>query len=505
PHVDGTFGDDGWYTSDVDVSWSVVDEESAITGSSGCGAVTQSTDSAGTTYTCTATSAGGTASESVTVKRDATAPTIDCGTADGTWHASNVSIPCTAGGGVSGLADPAQAAFSLVTSVAFGEETNNAATDSIVVSDGAGNSSTAGPIAGNMIDRKAPSVSCGSADLAWHGDEVTVACTASDGGSGLASGADASFTLTTSVGEDAENAAASTGTRRVEDAVGNFSTAGPVSDNKVDRKAPVVSCGSDDGSWHNANVTITCTATDDGSGLADPADASFTLSTTVPDGAETDSASTDSHTVLDLMGNQVTVGPITGIKVDRKVPAISCGSADGVWHSDNVSIGCSAEDEGSGLADGADTAFSLSTTVPAGSETNDASTGSHDVSDVAGNVATAGPIGGNMVDRLAPAVLCEDADGAWHDDNVSLSCTADDGGSGLASSANEAFSLSTDVAAGLEDDNATTDSRLVADAVGNSDTAGPIAGNKVDRKAPVVSCGSDDGSWHNANVTITCT
>jgi hypothetical protein len=75
PNVSGTLGNNGWYTSDVTVSWGVSDPDSPISSSSGCATTTITTDTAGTTLTCTATSAGGTSSESVTIKRDATAPT----------------------------------------------------------------------------------------------------------------------------------------------------------------------------------------------------------------------------------------------------------------------------------------------------------------------------------------------------------------------------------------------------------------------------------------------
>lgn len=76
PNILGTVGNNGWYTSDVAVSWTVADGESAITSSSGCGPTTISSDTAGVALTCTATSAGGTSTESVTIKRDATAPMI---------------------------------------------------------------------------------------------------------------------------------------------------------------------------------------------------------------------------------------------------------------------------------------------------------------------------------------------------------------------------------------------------------------------------------------------
>ncbi len=76
PSMNGTLGNNGWYVSNVVVSWTVSDPDSAISSSTGCSPITISADSAGTTLTCTATSAGGTSSESVTIKRDATAPTL---------------------------------------------------------------------------------------------------------------------------------------------------------------------------------------------------------------------------------------------------------------------------------------------------------------------------------------------------------------------------------------------------------------------------------------------
>jgi CubicO group peptidase (beta-lactamase class C family) len=76
PTVNGVLGNNGWYVSNVSVGWSVVDPNSEITGTSGCGAtvVHSDTSPSGQTITCTATSLGGTASESVTIRRDVTAP-----------------------------------------------------------------------------------------------------------------------------------------------------------------------------------------------------------------------------------------------------------------------------------------------------------------------------------------------------------------------------------------------------------------------------------------------
>ena len=77
PVVAGTLGENGWYTTNVNVTWSVVDAESAISASTGCGPSSVTADNTGVTFTCSATSAGGDASRSVTIRRDANGPTLD--------------------------------------------------------------------------------------------------------------------------------------------------------------------------------------------------------------------------------------------------------------------------------------------------------------------------------------------------------------------------------------------------------------------------------------------
>jgi hypothetical protein len=417
---------------------------------------------------------------------DTQAPVINCTVPNpAVWYSDNVTVPCTASDAGSGLANSADASFSLSTNVSAGTETPTAGTGNRQVCDNLNNCATAGPYS-FRVDRKAPVISCGAADGTWHAANISIGCTASDAGSGLANAGDASFSLSTSVAVGSETNNASTDSKSVVDVAGNSANAGPIGGNMIDRKAPVVSCGSSDGVWHAANVSISCSASDGGSGLANAADASFNLSTSVAAGTETSTASTGSRNVLDNVGNSATGGPVTGNMIDRKAPLVSCNAADGSWHADDVSIGCTASDGGSGLANAGDGSFNLTTSVTAGEETNDASTGSKLVADAVGNSATAGPVAGNKVDKKAPAVSCGSADTDWHATNISISCSASDGGSGLQDPADGSFALMTSVAAGNETNNAATGSKMVPDAVGNSVTAGPIVGNRIDRKAPVV-------------------
>jgi hypothetical protein len=77
PKIAGTLGNNGWYRSDVIVSWTVSDPESGIKSSSGCATSTITTDTAATTLTCSATNGGGLSSSvAATLKIDKTPPAI---------------------------------------------------------------------------------------------------------------------------------------------------------------------------------------------------------------------------------------------------------------------------------------------------------------------------------------------------------------------------------------------------------------------------------------------
>lgn len=99
PQVDGPLGDNGWYVGDVTVTWSVVEPQSASSVvTSGCEETSINADTKGTTLTCTAASDGGTASESVSVKRDATPPEITClPTPSSLWPPTGKLVPVTVG------------------------------------------------------------------------------------------------------------------------------------------------------------------------------------------------------------------------------------------------------------------------------------------------------------------------------------------------------------------------------------------------------------------------
>lgn len=98
----GTSGSNGWYTSDVDVSWTVTDPESPASIVDGCAAATAG---GGThTYSCTAQSAGGSTTKDVTVRVDSQDPTLTFSGNQGSYDLTDtVDITCTATDDGSGI------------------------------------------------------------------------------------------------------------------------------------------------------------------------------------------------------------------------------------------------------------------------------------------------------------------------------------------------------------------------------------------------------------------
>jgi hypothetical protein len=259
PTATGAQGDNGWYIGDVALSWSVVDSDSGLTSEHGCDAVTVTTDTTGTDYTCSATSGGGTAAQTVTIKRDTTLPRISHtltppANAAG-WNSSDVTatFACDDGAG-SGIATcPAP--------VKFGEGT--AQTAAATAKDRAGNTA-ADTVSAVNVDETAPTLagdptSPPNAD-GWYKGDVAIHWTCADaGGSGIAGACPADSTI---AGEGTNL----TATESVSDVAGN-TTAAKSSAVKIDRTPPHTDASAPSG-WSNAGVIVTLSAADNLSGVA---------------------------------------------------------------------------------------------------------------------------------------------------------------------------------------------------------------------------------------------
>ena len=382
PDIVGTLGNNGWYTSNVSLSWSVVDNESAISSKSGCDNVSIASDQAATTYTCSATSAGGTASESVSIKRDATAPVItdngakDPATGQNGWYIIEAFNKFSASDGPngSGLADSAQANFSVGTG---NREGSGLTVASGTVSDVAGNTAASKPsVLSYKVDLTDPTIRAsldknpdavsGWFNIGTDAPTVSFQCSDATPGSGLAQGAcPASHTFGN--GEDQSHS----GT--VTDQAGRSASDG-VSNVDVDLIAPTSpnadfdrSAEDSAGGWFKNAVTVSYSgSTDQGSSGLKGYSASQTFNTSGShsySGKATDNAGNDS---------QATTGTV---KVDATNPAlnVSCPTAP-VIKGSNASANWTASDQHSGLATAQNGSVALDTssvgsqtaTVPAG-------------------------------------------------------------------------------------------------------------------------------------------
>ena len=278
-NVVGTLGNNGWYTSNVTVSWTVSDPESTVTSQTGCGPtnVTADTSTSGQTFTCTAISGGGTTSKSVTIKRDATAPTVTgsrttTANANG-WNNSDVALAFTCTDSLSGIA----------TIVATGAATGNSTTSPLnatvstegnsqsvqgACTDQAGN--TANATVNNVNIDKTPPTATGSALPApnasgWNNTDVTVTFSGNDALSGIDT-----CSAATVVATEGQNQTSSSGT--CTDKAGNVSAAVSKTGINIDKTAPTVvanaSPAPNAAGWNNTDVNVAFVGTDTLSGIA---------------------------------------------------------------------------------------------------------------------------------------------------------------------------------------------------------------------------------------------
>lgn len=189
--ISGTLGAADWYTSDVHITWTVTDNETPVTSTSGCGPASVTTDGAGFSFTCTATSTGGTATQTVTIKRDASPPVVTpsvTGTMGSNgWYTSDVTVSFSGADATSGIQENHHAggAESQCHENTVSADTPGA-TFICTYTNGAGLSTTQSVTV--KKDGTVPSVTySGNAGTYSVDQQVSITCTATDAMSGVAS------------------------------------------------------------------------------------------------------------------------------------------------------------------------------------------------------------------------------------------------------------------------------------------------------------------------------
>ncbi|HEX9124147.1 MAG TPA: PxKF domain-containing protein [Actinomycetota bacterium] len=181
----------GWYNTNVTLTWTVTENESPNSLSkTGCVNQNITADQAETTYSCSATSAGGSAGPvSVSIKRDATAPTVAYKSASGTagnagWYVSAVTATFTGTDNLSGF-DAIGTLTKDLTSVSSGEGAG-VSVGSPAFTDWANNTAAEGSATHSFdIDLTNPTVTCGSTpSLILNQPGAQVSATVTDDQSG---------------------------------------------------------------------------------------------------------------------------------------------------------------------------------------------------------------------------------------------------------------------------------------------------------------------------------
>ena len=438
----------GWYnlgTGAPTYSYTATDDGSGLADPAG-DAYTFG-EGADQTHTFTVSDVAGNAT-SVTndpaVSVDLTPPTImgnlDIGPAASGWYNLGTGSPTysyTATDDGSGLADPAGDAYT------FGEGADQ--THTFTVMDVAGNATSVTNDPAVSVDLTPPTI-LGNLDIApaasgWYNlgtGAPTYSYTATDDGSGLADPAGDAYTF----GEGADQ----THTFTVSDVAGNATSVTNDPAVSVDLTPPTILGNLDIGpaasGWYNLGTgapTYSYTATDDGSGLADPAGDSYTFG----EGAD----QTHTFTVMDVAGNAASATNDPAVSVDLTPPTIT-GSLDiapalSGWY--NLGTGAptysyTATDDGSGLVDPAGDAY----TFGEGAD----QTHTFTVSDVAGNATSVTNDPAVSVDLTPPTILGNldigPAASGWYNLGTgapTYSYTATDDGSGLADPAGDAYTF----------------------------------------------------------------
>ena len=347
-------GENGWYTGNVSLDWSVTETESLETlTKTGCVDRAITADQAATTYSCSATSEGGTDSESVTVKRDSNGPVVSYDSivsgvqGAGGWYTSPVTVRFNATDALSGPANAAED----VTSTGDGAAVT---LSSPAFTDGAGNTTAAGNQTSPVlkIDSQAPNAPTASLSPApngagWNNTDVVVEFAAAGdiGPSGV--GFCTADATVTAQAEDQPVSGTCT------DVAGNVSATTTVKVS-LDRTGPaisdtIVATGTQGSNgWYISDVEATFTATDTLSGL----DVNTKQATSTGEGA---AVAVGSPAFTDIAGNTTAAGAVSATyKIDKTAPStptfIGGPATSYYFGSDPAAPTCTATDETSGVA-----------------------------------------------------------------------------------------------------------------------------------------------------------
>jgi len=346
------------------------------------------------------------------------------------------------------------------------------------------------------LDNTAPVVTGAVAPPAngagWNKSDVTITWSASDAGSGVASGP------TPGAASQTADTSGITFTSNAADRLDNTGSGSVLV--KLDKTAPTISGSrapaANANGWNNTDVTASFTCSDGLAGIK-----SCSGPTTLTSSAANQSVT---GTAVDNADNSASA-TVSGISIDKVAPTLSGApttspNAAG-WYNGNVAVHWTAAD----VLSGPDPV-----TVPANSTiTGEGSglTASASVADKAGNTTTATSSPAVNIDRTAPNTTAS-APPAWNNNDVTVNLTANDALSGVAGTfyTLDGGAQQSGTSITLSTEGIHTLQFWSVDKAGNTETAQSVQ-VKIDRTSPTISHTQapipNVNGWNKANVTVT--
>jgi hypothetical protein len=315
----------GWYTTNVTVSFFVAADPN-ITGTPGCGVFTVSSDTTGQSFQCEVdyNTGGSYKTPVITVKRDATPPTISGGSPSrgpdsNGWYNHPVGINFSGTDATSGIAG--------CSGPSYGGPDTASASFSGTCTDNAGNTSSPASFGPIKYDATPPSVSIslsrGPDSGNWYNHPVDFSATGSDNLSGIASCS--SGTIPGSTAASCTDAAGNSASANVGV---NYDASGPSIDSITFDRPP------DSDGWYNHPVQVVFHGSDGGSGIAG-------CSATTYAGPDTSSTTVNGN-CRDNAGNS-TGGTSPAFKYDSTPPTLTNVGTD--WDDGTATLSWTASSD----------------------------------------------------------------------------------------------------------------------------------------------------------------
>jgi alpha-tubulin suppressor-like RCC1 family protein len=314
PLITGTLGDNGWYTSNVQLRWSIEDPETGIIFTEGCRNLDVTRDTTEAFDSCLARSLiSGETTTYVSIKRDANAPVIFAVSATppnaAGWHRQDVSVNYICVEVTSGLATLCPGSETLV------QEGRNLSTTVKIIRDRAGNVGTSNILTVNL-DKTPPVTSVMPTTqpnaAGWYRNNIVVNFACTDALSGMAAPCTPQMIVST---EGSNNPG-----ELVYDVAGNVAFTGGTGF-FLDKTAPTISASASQQpnafGWYNFNPTIYYTCSDSVSGIVSNGCPSPQLFS--QEGIDTSVA----HTTTDLAGNVSAPSNVVAVRIDKTAPVLS--------------------------------------------------------------------------------------------------------------------------------------------------------------------------------------